>query len=317
LEGREFLLHEEGEGMRVDVFLAEQTSLSRSQIKRLIEGGFVLLNDSPTKAGARLKRGDLLRLLPPPPSSHKVQPEEIPLKIIHEDEDIIVIDKPAGMIVHPAGRITQGTLLNALLGHLGGGEGMRPGIVHRLDKGTSGVMVVAKGVDAHEELVRQFKEREVQKEYLALVYGEFRRDEGEISLPLGRHPKERKRFSTKSRRPREALTLWKVQERFPRFTLLKVMPKTGRTHQIRVHLSAIGHPLVGDPVYGRGRGLSSLKDDLLRERIKALGRQALHASLLRFRHPATGLPMEFSSPLPKDIKEVLDALRRLSHSPPL
>jgi 23S rRNA pseudouridine1911/1915/1917 synthase len=217
------------------------------------------------------------------------------------------------MVVHPAGRVQSGTLVNALLFHVhdlqGVGGVLRPGIVHRLDKGTSGVMVVAKSDQAHEALVQQFKRREVTKHYLALVYGRLQRDEGAVTAPMGRHPTDRKRFSVRTRAPKEAETRWQVKERFAGITMVQVAPKTGRTHQIRVHMSAIGHPLIGDPVYTKQRRLAQIEDPVLRDRIKALGRQALHASLIAFRHPATGKEMEFTAPLAADIENILEVLR--------
>jgi 23S rRNA pseudouridine1911/1915/1917 synthase len=186
---------------------------------------------------------------------------------------------------------------------------LRPGIVHRLDKGTSGVMVVAKNDLAHDALVQQFKGREIQKIYLALAYGRMNNEEGVITAPMGRHPIDRKRFSLRTRQPKDALTQWQVKERFEGITFMQISPKTGRTHQIRVHMSAIGHPLVGDPLYTKKRWLDRIEDFYLKERIKALGRQALHASFLAFRHPATGERMEFTAPMPDDMEKILEVLR--------
>ena len=305
------LVDASGEGERIDRYLVKELGTSRSQIQRLLREGRVLLDGERVKASTRLRKGDLLEVSLPPPPPSKVLPEDIPLEVIYEDEEVLVIDKPAGMVVHPAGRRLSGTLVNALLFHLGDlpPGGMRPGIVHRLDKGTSGVMVVAKSEIAYRSLTRQFKEREVEKEYLALVFGETKRDKGEISFPIGRHPHSKK-VSVRTRRPKEAITRWRVRERFSGFTLLEVRPITGRTHQIRVHLSASGHPILGDPLYGRKK-VRSIEDRLLREKVQGLGRQALHASRIRFRHPLTDRPMEFSSPLPQDMEEVLEVLRAL------
>jgi 23S rRNA pseudouridine1911/1915/1917 synthase len=301
-------------GKRLDLFLTEQLpAQSRAQIQRYIREGCILLNAAQTKAGTRLKEGDLIKGQIPAPRPAVALPEDLPIRLIYEDADIVVVDKPAGMVVHPAGGVQSGTLVNALLFRLkdlqGVGGVLRPGIVHRLDKGTSGVMVVAKNDQAHEALVRQFKEREVKKIYLALVYGRMKGAEGTINAPLGRHPIDRKRFSLRTRQPKEALTEWQVKERFEGITLVQVAPKTGRTHQIRVHMASINHPLVGDPLYTKKRRLAQIEDPVLRGRIEALGRQALHASSLAFRHPTIGKIVEFTAPLPADIEKILEVLR--------
>ena len=286
---------------------------SRSQIQRYIREGFILLNAATTKGGMKIREQDLIEGRLPLPQASEVTPEELPVIFIYEDEHIVVVDKPPGMTVHPAGRVTSGTLVNALLFHVrdlqGVGGILRPGIVHRLDKGTSGVMVVAKNDLAHDALVQQFKGREVQKIYLALAYGRMEDEDGVITAPMGRHPIDRKRFSLRTRQPKEALTEWQVKERFEEITFVQLLPKTGRTHQIRVHMSAIGHPLVGDPLYTKKRWLDRIGDLSLKERIKALGRQALHASRLAFRHPATEERMEFTAPMPDDMEKILEVLR--------
>jgi 23S rRNA pseudouridine1911/1915/1917 synthase len=301
-------------GKRLDLFLTEHLSgQSRSQIQRYIREGFVLLNAAAAKGGMRVRERDLIEGHLPTPQASEVTPEELPITFIYEDEHIVVVNKPPGMAVHPAGKMTSGTLVNALLFHLhdlqGVGGVLRPGIVHRLDKGTSGVMVVAKNDLAHDALVQQFKGREVRKVYLALAYGRMEREEGTIAAPMGRHPIDRKRFSLRTRQPKEAFTEWRVQERFEGITFMQIAPKTGRTHQIRVHMSAIGHPLVGDPLYTKKRWPDRIEDLSLRERIKALGRQALHAALLAFRHPSTGERMEFTAPMPDDMEQILEVLR--------
>ncbi len=301
-------------GKRLDLLLAEQLPApSRAQIQRYVREGSILLNGTQVKAGTRVKQGDLIKGHIPAPMPAKALPEELPIRLIYEDADIVVVDKPAGMAVHPAGRMQSGTLVNALLFRLkdlqGVGGVLRPGIVHRLDKGTSGVMVVAKNDQAHEALVRQFKGREVKKIYLALVYGAVKGAEGTINAPMGRHPVDRKRFSLRTRQPKEAVTEWRVKERFAGITLVEVAPRTGRTHQIRVHMAARGYPLVGDPLYTKKRRLTLIEDPVLRGRIEALGRQALHASSLAFCHPTTGKIVEFTAPLAADIKEILEVLR--------
>jgi 23S rRNA pseudouridine1911/1915/1917 synthase len=314
--GEEFTLYVEkaDHGKRLDLFLSEQLAeQSRSQVQRSIREGTILLNAAHTKAGIKIKEGDVISGGIPAPKDSEVLPEDLPIRFIYEDEHIAVVDKPAGMVVHPAGSVQSGTLVNALLFHLrdlqGVGGVLRPGIVHRLDKGTSGVMVVAKNDRAHEALVRQFQRREVKKIYLALVYGRVEAEKGVITAPLGRHPTDRKRFSLRTRQPKEAETQWQVRERFAGITYVQVAPKTGRTHQIRVHMSAIGHPLVGDPLYTKTRRLAQIEDPYLRERIDALGRQALHASRIAFSHPATGKTMEFTAPLAADIEKILEVLR--------
>jgi 23S rRNA pseudouridine1911/1915/1917 synthase len=309
-----FTVGQGDQGKRLDLFLTEHLSgQSRSQIQRYIREGLILLNAATAKGGVRVREQDLIEGRVPTPRASEVTPEELPVTFIYEDEHIVVVDKPPGIAVHPAGRVISGTLVNALLFHVrdlqGVGGVLRPGIVHRLDKGTSGVMVVAKNDLAHDALVQQFKGREVHKIYLALAYGKMKGEEGVITAPMGRHPIDRKRFSLRTRQPKEALTQWRVQERFKGITFMQISPKTGRTHQIRVHMSAIGHPLLGDPLYTKKRWLDRIEDRNLRERIKALGRQALHASLLAFSHPATGERMEFTAPMPDDMEKILEVLR--------
>lgn len=301
-------------GKRLDRFLTEHLpDTSRAQIQRYLRDGCILLNAAQVKGGAKVREEDRISGQIPPPMVSKILPEELPVTFIYQDEHIVVVDKPPGMTVHPAGRTTSGTLVNALLFHVrdlqGVGGVVRPGIVHRLDKGTSGVMVVAKNDLAHEALVSQFKGREVKKIYQALVYGRVEADEGAVTAPMGRHTTDRKRFSLRTRQPKEALTQWQVMERFQGITFVQVSPKTGRTHQIRVHMSSIGHPLVGDPLYTKKRWLDRIEDSHLSTQIKSLGRQALHASLLAFRHPQTGEPMEFTAPMPADMEKILEELR--------
>jgi 23S rRNA pseudouridine1911/1915/1917 synthase len=309
-----FTVRQGDHGKRLDLFLTEHLSgQSRSQIQRYIREGLILLNAATAKGGVKVRERDLIQGRIPAPQASEVTPEDLFVTFIYEDEHIVVVDKPPGMAVHPAGRVTSGTLVNALLFHVsdlqGVGGVLRPGIVHRLDKGTSGVMVVAKNDLAHDALVQQFKGREVQKIYLALAYGMMKGEEGVITAPMGRHPVDRKRFSLRTRNPKDALTGWQVKERFEGITFVQLSPKTGRTHQIRVHMSAIGHPLLGDPLYTKKRWLDCIEDLSVRELIKALGRQALHAFRLAFRHPATGERMEFTAPIPDDMEKILEVLR--------
>jgi 23S rRNA pseudouridine1911/1915/1917 synthase len=305
---------ERGSGRRLDQFLsASDLKLSRSQAKHLIEKHRIILNQKPTKPSAHLKVGDTISGTLPDPSPLSLKPESIPLTILYEDSSIIVIDKPSGMVVHPAYGNPSGTLVNALLYHcedLAGINGIvRPGIVHRLDKGTSGAIVVAKDDEAFHQLLKQFKNRSVEKVYLALVYGTFGQEEGLIDAAIGRHPSERKRMSTRTKKGRMAITRWKKVEAFKSCTLLEIFPQTGRTHQIRVHLSSIGHPILGDPLYGRKGRPGALHDPVLKDCVKRMNRQALHAHRLGFHHPRTGERVSFVSPIPQDMEEVLGWLR--------
>jgi len=305
------LISVQDHGKRLDqVLTGTDLHLSRSQAKKRIEEEAILLNGRPTKPGAHVKAGDQISGTLSEPEPLPLEPEPLPLAILYEDASLIVIDKPAGLVVHPAPGNPSGTLVNALLHHctdLAGINGvLRPGIVHRLDKETSGVMVVAKNDEAYHQLTRQFKNRTINKVYLAIARGKFSQDEGRIDLAIGRHPTERKRMSTRTRRGRPAVTQWKVIERFDGLTLLEILPKTGRTHQIRVHLAALGHPILCDPLYGRK---GTQQAPMLQACSRRLNRQALHAHRLGFIHPRTGGRVEFVSPIPKDIREVLDCLR--------
>jgi 23S rRNA pseudouridine1911/1915/1917 synthase len=309
----EFIVAGGEQGLRVDVFLSQKDpTLSRSRARRLIEDGDAIVDGKPVRASHRLRSGEKVSLRKPPPVPSEIVPEAIPLNITYEDGAILVVDKPAGMVVHPAAGNYSGTLVNALqyhCRHLSGiGGVMRPGIVHRLDKGTSGLMVVAKSDKAHRHLSDQFKGRLVSKHYTALVHGNLREDEGVVDAPVGRHPVERKKMSTASRRGKAAVTRWRVLERFGAFTLLEAKIETGRTHQIRVHLSALGHPVAGDSVYGGSK--RAVEDPALRAVLKKLSRQALHAGRLSFAHPVTGKEMSFESPLPEDIAKVCEVLRK-------
>lgn len=308
------LVTAKSQGRRLDQFLSEANlNLSRSQAKKLIETGNILLNQKPTKPSIHLKVGDRVSGTIPKPEPLYLKPEPIPLNILYEDSSIIVVYKPSGMVVHPAYGNPSGTLVNALLYHckdLAGINGvLRPGIVHRLDKDTSGVMVVAKNEEAYQQLTKQFKNRRVEKVYLAIAYGQFSKEEGLIDSPIGRHPRERKRMSVRTKKGRMAITRWKVMERLDGFTLFEIFPQTGRTHQIRVHLSSIGHPLLGDPMYGRKGRPGTIHDPILKECVKRMNRQALHAQRLIFTHPRTGERVQFVSPIPQDMREVLEWLR--------
>jgi len=304
------------EGMRIDVFLASSLpSLTRSRIKSLSEQNLLSVSGVPVKASYRLHSGESISLVVTSPLPSKVEPEEIPLTIVFEDEQLLVLDKPAGIVTHPAYGHPSGTLLNAVLFHCsalaGAGDVLRGGLVHRLDKNTSGLIVFAKSAASQQALSEQFKRREVKKRYLAVVMGSPQTAEGEIDLPIGRNPSERKLMSTRGRRARKALTRWRVLERLPYCSLLEVFIETGRTHQIRVHLSAIGHPVLGDLAYGKVN-FAAISDTALRARLKAFPRQALHAASLSFFHPQSSEPLHFSAPLPEDIAILLAFLRKRS-----
>ncbi|TET15294.1 MAG: RluA family pseudouridine synthase [Dehalococcoidia bacterium] len=281
-------------GSRLDRYIAEHCQISRAYAQQLIGEGQITVNGNRSKASHRLAVGDRVVAIIPPPSPISLAPEDIPLKVVYEDSDLIVVDKPAGLLVHPAAGQRTGTLVNALLARcpdLQGIDGsVRPGIVHRLDKNTSGLMVVAKNDAAQMSLSRQIKQRSITKGYLALVAGRLSPERGAIEAPVGRHPKDRKRMAVVSG-GREARTQYRVIKYLNGYTLLEAMPETGRTHQIRVHFSAIGHPVLGDPVYGKKSPL--------------LGRQFLHAHRLGFRLPSTGEFVEFRAELPPDLEEVL------------
>jgi 23S rRNA pseudouridine1911/1915/1917 synthase len=298
-------------GIRLDVFLAERLpGCSRSLAGQLVTGERFKVNGQVRKPAYRLKAGDVVSGSVPPPAPSGLRPEPLPLHILYEDPDIVVVSKPPGLVVHPAPGHGSGTLVNALLHHcpdLGAiGNEIRPGIVHRLDKDTSGALVVAKNAAALERLAVQFKNRSVRKDYLALVHGEMAAESGAIRLPVGRHPVDRKRMSTRSRRGREAETGWRVARRLGGFTLLELRLKTGRTHQIRVHCAAIGRPVVGDPVYGRPKPPAGAAD---RQNLLAgVRRQMLHAWRLEIDHPRTGERMVFESPLPEDMQRLIAQL---------
>jgi 23S rRNA pseudouridine1911/1915/1917 synthase len=310
-----FLVYSQDSGKRLDVFLSQKDpALSRSQIKRLIETGKVRVEGRKTKPGLKLRENEMVALTVPEPQKMEVEAEAIPLKVLYEDRHLIVVDKPAGLVVHPGAGNYSGTLVNALLHRCpdlaGIGGVLRPGIVHRLDKDTSGVLVVAKDDPAHRSLSDQFRKHTAERRYMGVVFGQLS-EEGQVDAPVGRHPTQRKKMSARPRKGREARTHWRVLERFQSFNLAEFRLETGRTHQIRVHLSSIGHPILGDPLYGGRKRLASVEPLLLRQGLQRLKRQALHAASLGFVHPATGEALEFASPLPEDIREAVDLLRRM------
>ncbi len=306
---RELEVGAEHEGARLDTFLANALpERSRSQIQKLIKDGLVAGPGKTLRASTPVKAGQRFTIELPAPEPATATPEDLPLTILYEDADVVVLDKPAGMVVHPGAGHSSGTLVNALLHHVDdlsgiGGE-LRPGIVHRLDRGTSGVMVAAKHDAAHQELSRQFQDREVEKEYIALVWGLVQAGK-RIDAPIGRDPHDRQKMSTRARRARSAVTrvTWALNLRG--LSLIHVAIHTGRTHQIRVHLSAIGHPVVGDQTYG---GVHRHVAADVRP-VQRLERPFLHAARLKFTHPADGRVMEFESPLPADLQSVIDDIK--------
>jgi 23S rRNA pseudouridine1911/1915/1917 synthase len=304
----EFIVPVEESGLRIDRFLVGvMAGQSRSRIQRLIKDGHVRVAGETVRPNTAVRAGEVVAVAAPPPTDSTVEPEPLDLDVLYEDADLLVINKPPGMVVHPAAGHARGTLVNALLHHVqdlsGIGGESRPGIVHRLDRGTSGLMVVAKHDRAHTELARQFQDREVEKEYIALVWGVVQAGR-RIDAAIGRDPADRKKMSARARWARTAVTRVTSARHLRGVSLLHVAIATGRTHQIRVHLSAIGHPVVGDSLYGGVRRRIPAP-------LRALGRldrPFLHAARLAFHHPADGRKLEFSSPLPEDLQNVLDNL---------
>ncbi len=299
----EWIAAPEDAGARLDAFLAGKMEKTRSSVQKLIEEENVRLNGTPVAKNARLREGDRVEAAEPPPEVLDVKPQNIPLDIVYEDQDLLVVNKPKGMVVHPAAGNPDGTLVNALLFHCGdslsGINGViRPGIVHRIDKDTSGLLIVAKNDRAHQSLAEQIAVHSFTRIYNAVVYGIVKEEEGTVSAPIGRHPTDRKRMAVLSSGGREAVTHYRVLERFPGFTLVECRLETGRTHQIRVHMAHIGHPVAGDPVYGPKKCITELQG------------QCLHARVIGFIHPATGEYLEFDSGLPPYFERFLEKLRR-------
>lgn len=294
-------------GLRLDKWLAQKLpDMTRSGVQNLIEKGLAFSGEKALTKNARLSPGDVVTITVPEPSSLNAEPEPIPLDIVYEDGDLLVVNKPKGMVVHPAPGNPNGTLVNALLYHCGdslsGINGVaRPGIVHRIDKDTSGLLIVAKNDFSHVRLAEQIKVHSFTREYSAVVYGRVKEDEGTVDQPIGRHPVERKKMAVlrDSASARNAVTHYRVIKRFQDFTQLCLRLETGRTHQIRVHMAFLGHPVAGDPVYGPKKVITSLKG------------QCLHAGLIGFIHPRTGEYLEFNSPLPPYFTDFLGKLRKL------
>lgn len=299
-------VEDQDDGKRADVFLASKIAdRSRSFFQKLIEDGMVLVNQKTCDSKKyKVKAGDTLEFEIPEAKQPDITAEDIPLDIVYEDDDVLVINKPPGMVVHPAAGNYTGTLVNAVMYHCGSRLSsingvIRPGIVHRIDKDTSGLLMIAKNDAAHNSLAAQLAEHSITRKYIAIVWDNLKEDEGTVDVPIGRHPKDRKKQSVMyDDTGKNAVTHWKVLERFGSFTLVECQLETGRTHQIRVHMSYIKHPLLGDAVYGPAKTAAGAK------------RQMLHAKVLGFVHPFTGQYMEFDSPLPQDFADVLDKLRK-------
>lgn len=303
-EPLEWTVSSEQSGERIDKYVTEsvdETGVSRTQVQEWIKAGAVQVDGKAVKANYKVTEGDKVQLTIPEPEDASIVPEDIALEILYEDQDVIVVNKPRGMVVHPAVGHASGTLVNALMYHckdLSGINGLvRPGIVHRIDKDTTGLLMAAKNDLAHVSLAQQLKEHSVTRKYIALVHGNLQHDQGTIDAPIGRDPRDRKLFTVTDQNSRHAVTHFVVLERIGiDYTLVELQLETGRTHQIRVHMKYIGHPLAGDPVYGRSKTV-------------ALNGQALHAAQLGFTHPRTGERLEFSVPIPADMEHVLNSLR--------
>lgn len=300
---QEFVVAPEEAGVRIDRYLSDQCQdISRSYLQKLLKEQSVLVKEKPVKSNYKVNAGDRISLTLPEIREPEIIPEEIPLDIVYEDKDIILINKPKGMVVHPAAGHYSGTLVNGLMSHcrseLSGINGvMRPGIVHRIDMDTTGVLIVCKNDMAHNSISEQLKEHSITRKYAAIVHGVLKDDEGTINAPIGRHPIDRKKMSINEKNGREAVTHYRVLERFRQFTYIECQLETGRTHQIRVHMASIGHPLLGDSVYGPAKCPFRLTG------------QTLHAGVLGIIHPRTGEYMEFTAPLPAYFEELLRKLR--------
>jgi 23S rRNA pseudouridine1911/1915/1917 synthase len=309
-----FEVTQENAGSRLDLFLSRMNlELSRNQVQRLIDNNCILVNDRPQKASYRLRLEDQVLVFVPPPPPPQLEPEPLSLDVVFEDDHLIAINKPPGLVVHPATSHRTSTLVHGLLHHcdhladLGGP--LRPGIVHRLDKDTSGIIVVAKENAAYRHLSRQFKEKLVYKEYSALVYGHLRQSSGQFTNPIQRHPKNRKKMGIIAG-GREASTFWWLELFFGEVSLVKVVIKTGRTHQIRVHFSHAHHPVIGDATYGGKKRIKSVQNPLMRARLSKVKRQMLHARRLALEHPATGEKLDLSAPLPEDMTDLIEFLQK-------
>lgn len=301
----EYLIAEEAQGKRIDKFLTETCSdFSRSFLQKLLKSGLVEVNGKPVKSSYRLSEGETVAFEVPEAVEAEILAENIPLDILYEDEDLILVNKPKGMVVHPAAGHYEGTLVNGLMYHckdqLSGINGvMRPGIVHRIDMDTTGVLVVCKNDFSHNSIAEQLKVHSITRKYYAIVFGNIKEDSGTVNAPIGRHPTDRKKMSINPKNGRDAITHYRVLERFGKYTYIECQLETGRTHQIRVHMTSLGHPLLGDCVYGPAKQPFALQG------------QTLHAGVLGFIHPRTGEYMEFQAPLPAYFEELLQKLRTI------
>lgn len=304
MEKLEYSIGEEDAGSRIDRCLTDKKQeISRSYIQKLLKEGNVLVNGSAAKANYRMRPGDLVEVFLPEPEPLDIRPENIPLDILYEDQDLLVVNKPKGMVVHPSAGHTSQTLVNAVLyhckGNLSGINGcLRPGIVHRIDKDTTGALLICKNDNAHRSLAEQLKEHSIKRRYRAVVSGGFSQESGTIEGPIGRHPVDRKKMAINYKNGKDAVTHYQVLEQFSGASYVECRLETGRTHQIRVHMASIGHPLLGDEVYGSGKNPYHLQG------------QALHAMVLGFRHPVSGEYLEFTAPLPEYFGQLFDKLRK-------
>jgi len=313
---RRFTVSGEDAGFRLDLYLtARLPELSRTRVQELIDSGHVRVGGRASRSAYRIAAGDAIEVEVRPRPPLAAAPEDIPVELLYEDDDFVVVNKPAGMVVHAGAGARTGTLVNALLHRFGGlsqaGGALRPGIVHRLDRGTSGAILVARNDAAHRALAEQFRGRTVHKTYIALVHGRLERDAGSVALPIARDPHRRTRMTARIRAGREARTDWRVLLRLGNFTLVAAEPRTGRTHQIRAHFAASGHPLVGDTLYGAPE-----RARVGRLQLPALGRVFLHAARLGFAHPRSGAPIEVRAPLDRSLREYLAQLAEATGTPP-
>ena len=315
MEQREFIVEQETAGQRIDRFLSgEDTGLSRSALQALVAEGHVQCNGKTVAKSLKLKAGDTVLLEIPDAKPIEAVPQDIPLEIVYEDAHLLVVNKPKGMVVHPAPGNPDGTLVNALLWHCKGslsgiGGEIRPGIVHRIDMDTTGVLIVCKNDKAHNAIAEQLKVHSITRKYYAIVHGVIKEDDGTVNAPIGRHLVDRKKMSINEKNGKEAVTHYHVLKRFRRFTYVECQLETGRTHQIRVHMSHIPHPLVGDQVYGgRPRPPKGASEEFITA-LRKFDRQALHATMLRLYHPISGIEMEWHAPIPQDMVELIEAMR--------
>lgn len=301
---KQYFVEPDEAGERIDRWLSEQDEeFSRSRVQKLLKDGAVTVNGSAVKSSYKVEDGDVIEADVPEPVETEIIPEDIPLDILYEDEDVILVNKPKGMVVHPAPGHYSGTLVNALMYHckdqLSGINGeLRPGIVHRIDRDTTGVLVICKNDQAHRSLAEQLKVHSINRRYYAIVSGNLKEDDGTVDSPISRHPTDRKKMCAGAKGGRNAVTHWHVLERFGRYTMIECKLETGRTHQIRVHMASIGHPILGDTVYGPEKQPFHLEG------------QTLHAGILGFIHPRTGEYVEFSAPLPEYFEDLLEKLRK-------